>query len=306
MKNYGEYVKKLGRLFGEASRIPPGAPSAIGKPFGDSFAPDSETFRKTCAPRFLKTLPKALIFAPHPDDEAMSGGLALRLMRECGFGVKDVAVTLGSNRARRPGRRAELKECCKRLSWDLEICGGGEGFDSIVPSSRGTRAWKSAAGEIAEIISRENPAAVFAPHRNDWNKTHCGVSLLVADALETLGQSYCGMLFETEYWGAMKSPNLMVEIPPDILAAQIEATSCHIKEVERNPYHIRIPSWMSDNVRRGGELVGGQGGAVPDFDFAVLFRAKVRSARGWKSAFKSLFLPASENASTLFAKQPWK
>lgn len=102
---------------------------------GNSFAPDSETFCKTCDPKFLKMSQKALIFAPHPDDEAMSGGLALRLMRECGFAVKDVAVTLGSNKARRPGRRAELKECCKRLSWELEICGGGEGFDGIVPAS---------------------------------------------------------------------------------------------------------------------------------------------------------------------------
>ena len=306
MKNYGEYVKRLGKLFREAARIPFGAQATSGAAFGGSFAPDTETFCKTCDPRFWKMRKKALIFAPHPDDEAMSGGLALRLMRECGFEVKDVAVTLGSNKARRPGRRAELRECCKCLSWELEICGSGEGFDRIVPSSRGSREWKSAAKEIAGIISRENPAAIFAPHKNDWNKTHCGVSLLVADALEILGASYRGMLFETEYWGAMKSPNLMVEIPSDILAAQVEATSCHTKEVERNPYHIRIPSWMSDNVRRGGELVGGQGVAVPDFDFAVLFRAKIRSARGWKSAFKSRFLPASENAATLFAKQPWK
>ena len=29
---------------------------------------------------------------------------------------------------------------------------------------------------------------------------------------------------------------------------------------------------MQDNVRRGGEIVGGQGGAVPDFPFATLYR----------------------------------
>jgi hypothetical protein len=32
-----------------------------------------------------------------------------------------------------------------------------------------------------------------------------------------------------------------------------------------------------DNVRRGAELVGGQGGAAPDFKFATLYRA-----RQWK------------------------
>ena len=106
MKNYGEYVNRLGRLFREAARIPFGAQATSGAAFGGSFAPDTETFCKTCDPRFWKMRKKALIFAPHPDDEAMSGGLALRLMRECGFEVKDVAVTLGSNKARRPGRRA--------------------------------------------------------------------------------------------------------------------------------------------------------------------------------------------------------
>lgn len=30
---------------------------------------------------------------------------------------------------------------------------------------------------------------------------------------------------------------------------------------------------MIDNVRRGGEIVGGQGGAVPDFTFAAIYYA---------------------------------
>ena len=31
---------------------------------------------------------------------------------------------------------------------------------------------------------------------------------------------------------------------------------------------------MMDNVRRGAELVGGQGGAAPDFAFAALYRLR--------------------------------
>jgi len=47
--------------------------------------------------------------------------------------------------------------------------------------------------------------------------------------------------------------------------------------VRRNPYHLRMPAWLQDNVRRGAELVGGQGGAAPDFLFATLYRV-----RQWK------------------------
>jgi N-acetylglucosamine malate deacetylase 1 len=50
------------------------------------------------------------------------------------------------------------------------------------------------------------------------------------------------------------------------------ALSFHVGEVERNPYHLLLPAWMQDNVRRGGEVVGGQGGPAPAFDFATLYR----------------------------------
>jgi LmbE family N-acetylglucosaminyl deacetylase len=43
-----------------------------------------------------------LIFSPHPDDECIIGGLALRLLREAKWNVINVAVTLGSA-GRAPG-----------------------------------------------------------------------------------------------------------------------------------------------------------------------------------------------------------
>ena len=51
----------------------------------------------------------------------------------------------------------------------------------------------------------------------------------------------------------------------------IAATTFHVGEVKRSPYHLVLPAWMMDNVRRGCELVGGQGGAAPQFTFAALY-----------------------------------
>ena len=86
----------------------------------------------------------------------------------------------------------------------------------------------------------------------------------------------------------MATPNLMVESSPDDLADMMTALSFHVGEVQRNPYHLLVPAWMQDNVRRGGELVGGQGGAAPDFVFCTLYRlrrwheGRLRSdVRGW-------------------------
>jgi hypothetical protein len=58
---------------------------------------------------------------------------------------------------------------------------------------------------------------------------------------------------------------------------------------------------MMDNVRRGAELVGGQGGAAPNYKFAALYRLRkwsqgtvVKVYEGGKQ------LPATVNAGTLF------
>ncbi len=77
------------------------------------------------------------------------------------------------------------------------------------------------------------------------------------------------------------------------------ALSFHVGEVQRNPYHLLVPAWMQDNVRRGGELVGGQGGAAPDFVFCTLYRLRRWSEGQLRTDVRGrAHLPAGENAST--------
>jgi hypothetical protein len=99
------------------------------------------------------------------------------------------------------------------------------------------------------------------------------------DALGRQPAGFTTLVVETEFWGAMASPNLMIESSVDDVASMITALSFHVGEVQRNPYHLLVPPWMQDNVRRGGELVGGQGGAAPDFSFCTLYRL-----RRWRDA----------------------
>ena len=63
--------------------------------------------------------PKVLLFAPHPDDECIIGGLALRLQREAGMRVINVAVTQGSRKDRQAGRWDELTAACNYLNFEL-------------------------------------------------------------------------------------------------------------------------------------------------------------------------------------------
>ncbi len=219
--------------------------------------------------------PKVLIFSPHPDDECVIGGLALRLLREAKMNVTNVAVTQGSKKERQAERYLELQMACHYLGFGLIQTAQG-GLEKINAQTRGQDRvhWDKSVGVIAEILRQQRPRVLFFPHEHDWNSSHIGTHFLVLDALESLGNDFDSYLVETEFWGQMMGPNLMVESSQQDVADLVAATSFHVGEVKRNPYHVLLPAWMLDNVRRGSELVGGQGQGAPDFTFATLYRLR--------------------------------
>ena len=263
-------------------------------PFGD--------FPPLERPRTDEDSPRALIFSPHPDDECIIGALPLRIMREAHFNVINVAVTQGSNKERQAARFEELKRACDYIGYGLIQTKQG-GLDKINVKTRqyDPAYWGVCAGVIAGILQSQKPRIIFFPHEHDWNSTHIGTHFLVIDALTSLGPDFECYAIETEYWGANTAPNLMVESTADQVADLVSGTSFHEGEVRRNPFHLFLPAWMQDNVRRGSEVVGGQGQAAPDFTFATLYRM-----RRWKNgAFHQVFeggktLPSSVKAGTLF------
>jgi LmbE family N-acetylglucosaminyl deacetylase len=89
----------------------------------------------------------------------------------------------------------------------------GDGLEGINPKARlaNPAEWSRSVDRIAEILSTEKPRLIFFPHDDDWNLTHIGTHHLVADALRTLGERFSCFAVETEFWGAMDTPNLIVE-----------------------------------------------------------------------------------------------
>jgi LmbE family N-acetylglucosaminyl deacetylase len=260
-------------------------------------------FPRAPRPEVGANAPKVLIFSPHPDDEVIIGGLALRLLREAKWNVINVAVTQGSKKERQAERLAELKACCDCIGFGL-VQTAPAGLEKINVKTReqDKAHWAQSVKVIAEIIAQHQPKAILFPHDTDWNSSHIGTHFLVMDALKTLPADFACHTVETEFWGAMASPNLMVEISPQDLGDLITALTFHVGEVQRNPYHLSLPAWMVDNVRRGGELVGGQGGAAPDFVFATLYRLqRWRQGRLEKIYDGGRQLSAEANPAELFA-----
>ncbi|HWI59131.1 MAG TPA: PIG-L family deacetylase [Bacillota bacterium] len=260
------------------------------------------TFPPAPRPEIPPKAPKALFFAPHPDDECIFGALAVRLMRQAGVNVINVAVTQGSNKERQAARFAELKNACDYLGFGL-VATGPNGLERINLNTRqqDPAHWSACVQVIRNLLAQHQPRVVFCPHDRDWNSTHIGTHYLVLDALQQMPAGFECDLVETEFWGQMSDPNLMVEISAQDLADMMAALSFHVGEVGRNPYHLLLPAWMIDNVRRGAEIVGGQGGAAPDYPFAVLYRLRRWSGGQVTKLFEGgKQVPCSMNVNQLF------
>jgi LmbE family N-acetylglucosaminyl deacetylase len=284
MNPYSAFVSSLAKVLRDAQSLPLGG---FPMPRHPKLAPDA---------------PRALLFSPHPDDEVIIGALPLRLLRELKWNVLNVAVTQGSNKTRQGERWDELTACCHYIGFGL-VQTAPCGLEGINAPARAAdpAAWSRSVARIAEILAQHKPRAIFLPHDDDWNVTHLGTHHLVVEALGTLGPRFECFAVETEFWGAMRAPNLMVESSERDLADLLTALSFHVGEVRRNPYHIRLPAWLVDNVRRGGELVGGQGGAAPDFQFATLYRLRRWRAGRFEDVFTGgKFLGAGETPAALF------
>ena len=234
---------------------------------------------------------KAVLFSPHPDDECITGVLPLRLMREAGFRVINVPVTFGSNRDRQAARAEELANACGYLGWACV-----READHLEPLD---------AKSIRRLLERFQPTVLMMPHARDWNARHVSTHNLVVRALGDVGREFTCTVVETEFWGAMDDPNLMVEADTRTVADLVAATSLHAGEVARNPYHLLLPAWMQDNVRRGGELVGGQGATAPDYAFATLYRLSQWRRGAFQPVLKQgVLIPSGADA--LRKAYPWK
>ncbi|HTJ95574.1 MAG TPA: PIG-L family deacetylase [Pararobbsia sp.] len=232
--------------------------------------------------------PLIAIVSPHPDDECIVGGLPLRLRREAGYEVLNIAATLGSNIERRDERWTELTYACNVL----DFAAVDPKFVDRLPLHVKRResepdTWRRDVARLAEVFAECQPAIVLCPHANDGSASHIGTHALTLDALSVYGKPV--WLVQSEFWGTMASPNLLIELASNDVATLLRALVCHRKEVERNPYHLKLTSWLADSVRRGGETVFGAGLEPPSYDFGAVYRVdrwngRALDAVDWRGA----------------------
>lgn len=257
MKGYAEYVAALEQAADAAARL--------------RVRTAAIRVRRSNPPR-----PWALLLAPHPDDECIMAVPALHLARRHGFNVIACAVTLGSDARLRPVRAREFARACTVLGFARMIVAraGLSGLDPEL-ARRCPAYWLRYASAIRRILERVRPAIVVCPHGDDWHPVHVATYQLLLGALVRMPRSYQPYVILTEYWHPMRTPNLLLEVDSGTIARLLHALAQHRSQVSRNPYHLLLPAWLMDNVRRGAELVGGPGAQHPGFKFGVLLRVLV-------------------------------
>lgn len=212
--------------------------------------------------------PVVVLCSPHPDDEMLTGALPLRLLRQCGARVVNLALTLGSAPARQEARWQELLAACQVVGFHCRALPTPTGF--VLKDGPGGRGWHEAVGNLAALLDELGPGLLFLPHREDHHPAHVMAHHLVTAALARHARPV--LTAETEYWRPMAAPNLLVGLEADDLCRLLAALARHRGEIARNPYHLTFPARLLDNVRRGAELVAGPASGRPGFLFGELYR----------------------------------
>lgn len=252
------------------------------------FTPILKNFSDLFKPSIIikkKSLPfTVMILSPHPDDESIVGSLALRLLHENNAHILNVAVTLGSKSERQSERKRELNEAVELLEMECVYL---------------DESWKKKEKELKSLIQKYQPSLIIAPHLKDFHPTHIKTGELLKKVLVSLKKETI-LIAWSEFWGQLSKPNLLVEVPQEILELQMKALEKHAGEIQRNPYHLRLPAWMMDSVRRGSEVISGKGAEAPAMTFGVLYQLQLFKAGKFSTPKVPAFLTSEMNIGQIF------
>ena len=209
-----------------------------------------------------------LLVAPHPDDECLMAGFAIRAVEEWGTRVIVLPYSYGSKVDRRKERHGELMRAVASL-----------GFEWIDPRQDHSLGELSP-GDLARALADCVPDAVLFPHSNDGHPTHIRCSRQVSEVVTLWANSSRKRvhLFESAYWQDLPDPNFMVDLTSDHVIRMGSALLEHRGEIERNPYHLSLPAHLIDSRRKGVERVSGMGSRAGSGLFAQLLRHSVMNS----------------------------
>lgn len=178
----------------------------------------------TSASRVVPRISRALVIAPHPDDESIGCGGLVALLAKHGCTVRVMLVTDGEATlgGRHPAataarRRAEASTACRRLGATLDAC-------LCLPDGRIEQSLPSLAASIDTVVSRFEPSLILVPWLLDAHPDHRAIVAAMAQLAPR----------DIEIWGyevhtPIPVPDRIIDItrtlPAKLSALQAHATA---------------------------------------------------------------------------------
>ena len=190
----------------------------------------------------------ALHVSPHPDDELIGAPATLMALRDAGFRVVNLTLSLGSAEAATERRRAELEEAARR-----------SGFEAVLDLEPGA---------IERALGEHAPALVVSPWPGDRHPAHERAAAAVREALERLESA--PRWWTWGLWAPLREPTLFVPFDEARLGEIVAALAGYAGELERNDYPRLVEGRALASAVLGPELIFGFGAAGRGAPYAEL------------------------------------
>jgi LmbE family N-acetylglucosaminyl deacetylase len=193
-----------------------------------------------------------LVIAPHPDDEVIGCGGAIRLRVKRGDQVSAVFLTsgeLGLKHLRREQawkiREAEAKRAAK-------ILGLAKLYFLRQPDWLLRDHSRATATALKSLLGEKNPSVIYLPHPNDGHPDHQATLPILKAALKRC----CGLrpeLLAYEIWTPLAAPDLAVDIS-NVMSRKLRALRAHRSQLGEFDYLKAVTGLNQFSRRAGGQM----------------------------------------------------
>lgn len=191
--------------------------------------------------------------SPHPDDEVLGAGGALRLLRLHEHRIHNLACSLGrpSDHQR---RKAELLQAAQRLDLRTTVMSPPAAISS---SDDLDAAEHTIADAVEGMISSTGADVVVSPHLHDSHHGHEVVARAVRDALSRIDSPPRWWMWGL--WSDLPMPTIYAAYTRHVMADVRETIAAYAGENARNQYDQLHPARAAAHAILGAERVFGYG-----------------------------------------------
>lgn len=221
--------------------------------------------------------PAVLHVSPHPDDEILGAGGALRVLAANGWRVHNLACSLGRP-ADHERRRTELLRAASKVGFETTILNPPAAISSGDDLEKSAGVVAAAVTELATQISAD---IVVSPHPHDGHHGHEVVARGVGQALSSMGDTG-PRWWMWGLWSDLPFPSVYAPFGNSIMGELRQGLAEYVGENARTPYNVLHPARAAAYAVLGPERVFGFGsGTASEQPYADLLTEALRIDDRW-------------------------